>query len=107
MCKEAVQDMRINNAATLTWYSSFCSLQAWTSSTNLMSPALPQGADGELERAARHMHAIVFDAHGVHARLSGDEANAVGVVLSLHDLGLVNLARWAGHLSGHVRNADL
>lgn len=92
---------------TQTWFSSLCSLQAWSSSTNLMSPAFSQGADRKLEGAARHMLPVVSHTHSVNTRLSGDKTNAVGVVLSLHDVRLVNLARRAGHLSCHVCYADL
>lgn len=96
-----------NRATTPTWYSSLCSLQAWPSSTDLMRAALSQWANCELERAARHVHAVVFHTNGVHARLGGDKTNAISVVLSLHDVGLVNLSGRACHLSRHVRYADL
>ena len=100
--------MHSNNPATaLTWNSSFRSFQAGPSSTNLMSPAFSERADCKLERAARYVHAIVFHTHGVHPRLGGDETNAVGVVLSLHDVSFVNLTRRTGHLSSHVCDADL
>lgn len=96
-----------NPAKTPTWHSSLCSLQAWPSSTDLMSPTLSQGADGKLEGTARHMHAIVLHTHSVHTRLGGHKANAVRVVFSLHNVRFVNLARRAGHLSRHVCYADL
>lgn len=72
-----------------------------------MSSAFTQGPDGKLEGASGHVHAVVLDADRVHAGLGGDEADAVGVVLSLHDVGLVDLTRGAGHLGRHVRYADL
>lgn len=72
-----------------------------------MSSTFSQRAHSELEGTSRHMHAIVFHTHSVDTCLSGDEANAVGVVLSFHDVSLVDLSRRAGHLSGHVGYADL
>ena len=53
------------------------------------------------------MHAVVFHTHCVHTRLGGNKTDAVGVVFSLHDFCLVNLAWRAGHLSSHIRYADL
>lgn len=57
-----------------------------------MGSALSQGAHGELEGTARHVAALVLDADGVHAGLRGNEADAVGVVFSFHDVGFVPLA---------------
>lgn len=53
------------------------------------------------------MLTLILHTDCVHTHLCGHEANAVCVVFSLHDLGLVYFARWAGHLSGHVCDADL
>ena len=72
-----------------------------------MSPALSQGPDGKLERATGHVRTVVFHTHGVHTGLGGYEADAVGVVLPLHDVSLVHLSRRAGDLRRHVRYADL
>lgn len=71
-----------------------------------MGAALSQGADSKLEGTAGHVYVIVLHTDGVHARLRGNEADAVGVVFALHDVGFVNLTSRAGHLSRHVRYAD-
>lgn len=81
-----------NPSTAPTWYSSFCSLQARASRSDLVGPALSQGADSELEGTARHVSALVLYTDGVHAGLGGNEADAVGVVLPLHDVGFVGLA---------------
>ena len=72
-----------------------------------MGAPLSQGPHGELEGAAGHVGAVVLDAHRVHAGLRGHEADAVGVVLPLHDVRLVHLSRGTGHLRRHVGYADL
>lgn len=74
-----------------TWYSSLGPLQARPPGANFVGSTLTQGPDGKLEGAAGHVHAVVLDTDRVHARLGGDEADAVGVVLSLHDVGFVDL----------------
>lgn len=81
-----------SRSTTPTWYSSFCSLQAWTSRPDLVGPALSQGPDSELEGTAGHVAALVLYTDGVHAGLRGNKADAVGVVFSLHDVGFVALA---------------
>lgn len=71
-----------------------------------MGAALSQGADCKLEGTAGHVYVIVLHTDGVHARLRGNKADAVGVVFAVHDVGFVNLTRRAGHLSRHVGDAD-
>lgn len=83
--------MAVSDENLLTWNSSLSSLQTWTSGTDFVGSSLPQWADGELEGTAGHVHAVVFDADRVHARLVRHKADAVGVVLALHDLSLVDL----------------
>ncbi|CAG5977706.1 unnamed protein product [Menidia menidia] len=60
--------------------------------------ALPQGPHGELEGAARHVHAPVAHADAVRARLRGNEPHAVGVVAGGDQLGGPNGAGGRGHL---------
>lgn len=75
-----------------TWHSSFSPFQARAPGTDLVGSPFPQGPHGELERAPGHVLALVLDADRVHAHLSWHKADAIGMVLPFHNLGLVALA---------------
>lgn len=72
-----------------------------------MGTSLSKRTHGELEGRSGDMLTLILHTDCVHTHLRGHEANAVCVVFSLHDLGLVYFARWTGHLSSHVCDADL
>ena len=59
-------------------------------------------ADGELERTAVNVHVLVLDAHRVYAHLLGHEAYAVGAVVQVGHLAVLDVSARAGHVGGHV-----
>lgn len=63
-----------------TWFSCQSSLQSWTSCSHFVRTSLPQWSHGELEGAARHVHAPVPHAHAVHAHLRRHKPHVVCVV---------------------------
>lgn len=86
---------------TLTWSSSYPSLQTRSSGADLVRSSLAHRPYSELEGASRDMLASVLDVDGVRSHLLRDEAHAVGAVPSVHDVSIHRFPTGAGDLSRH------
>lgn len=93
--------------ATLTWSSSYPSLQTRSSGADLVRSSLTHGPYSELEGASGDMLAPVLDVDGVRSHFLGDEPYAVGAVPSVHDVGVHRFPTGAGDLSRHGLSTTL
>lgn len=89
----------------LTWDTCHTPFQPWATCSNLVGSTLPQGPHRELEGAPRDMLASVLNADSVGAHFLGHESDAVGAVLTLHNLCGLHFATRAGHLGSHLLGA--
>ena len=91
----------------LTGRSSHASLQARSSSADLVRSSLPHGPHSKLEGAAGDVLAAVLDVDSVGSHFLGDEAHAVGAAPSVHNVSIQCFPTGAGHLSRHGLGATL
>lgn len=85
-----------------TWDPCHSSVQAGSSSSDLVGPSFSQGPHSELEGAPGDVLAPIFHVNSVSSHLLRDEADAVGAVLSFNDLCVLRLSSRTRHLSRHL-----
>lgn len=85
-----------------TWDPCYSSVQAGSSSSDLVGPSFSQRPHSELERAPRDVLAPILHVHSVSSHFLRDKADAVGAVLPFDDLCILRLPSGTCHLSCHL-----